>query len=51
MILFIVLLLSAAVRLRALQLVSEPEGLSKLWRNVKDYFYVWPFAYRCGEGR
>ncbi|WP_420438746.1 branched-chain amino acid ABC transporter permease [Candidatus Palauibacter sp.] len=32
-------------------LVFEPEGLSKLWRNVKDYFYVWPFAYRRGEGR
>lgn len=31
-------------------LVFEPEGLSKLWRNVKDYFYVWPFAYRRGEG-
>ena len=32
-------------------LVFEPEGLSKLWRNVKDYFYVWPFAYRRGQGR
>jgi len=30
-------------------LVFEPEGLSKLWRNVKDYFHVWPFAYRRGE--
>ena len=27
-------------------LVFEPEGLAKLWRNVKDYFHVWPFAYR-----
>lgn len=27
-------------------LVFEPEGLAKLWRNVKDYFQVWPFAYR-----
>ena len=27
-------------------LVYEPEGLAKLWRNVKDYFHVWPFAYR-----
>jgi branched-chain amino acid transport system permease protein len=31
-------------------LVFEPEGLSKMWRNVKDYFHVWPFAYRRGEG-
>ncbi len=31
-------------------LVFEPEGLSKLWRNVKDYFHVWPFAYRRGNG-
>lgn len=30
-------------------LVFEPEGLSKLWRNVKDYFHVWPFAYRRGD--
>jgi branched-chain amino acid transport system permease protein len=27
-------------------LLFEPEGLSKMWRNVKDYFYLWPFAYR-----
>ena len=27
-------------------LVFEPEGLAKLWRNVKDYFHVWPFGYR-----
>lgn len=26
-------------------LVLEPEGLAKLWRNVKDYFRVWPFSY------
>ena len=26
-------------------LVVEPEGLNKLWRNVKDYFRVWPFPY------
>ena len=26
-------------------LVVEPEGLNKLWRNIKDYFRVWPFAY------
>ena len=30
-------------------LVFEPEGLSKMWRNVKDYFHVWPFAYRRGD--
>jgi len=27
-------------------LIFEPRGLSKLWDNVKDYFHVWPFAYR-----
>lgn len=32
-------------------LIFEPEGLSKMWRNVKDYFHVWPFAYRRGESR
>lgn len=26
-------------------LIIEPEGLSRLWRNIKDYFYVWPFSY------
>ncbi len=26
-------------------LVLEPEGLAKLWRDIKDYFYVWPFSY------
>lgn len=26
-------------------LILEPEGLARLWRNVKDYFRVWPFAY------
>lgn len=26
-------------------LVFEPEGLAKLWRNVKDYFRLWPFSY------
>jgi branched-chain amino acid transport system permease protein len=26
-------------------LVLEPQGLAKLWRNVKDYFSVWPFSY------
>ena len=32
-------------------LIFEPRGLSKLWGNVKDYFHVWPFAYRRGEDR
>lgn len=26
-------------------LILEPEGLARLWRNVKDYFRVWPFSY------
>ena len=26
-------------------LIFEPEGLAKLWRNVKDYFRLWPFSY------
>jgi branched-chain amino acid transport system permease protein len=26
-------------------LVVEPEGLNRLWRNVKNYFRVWPFSY------
>jgi branched-chain amino acid transport system permease protein len=26
-------------------LVVEPEGLNRLWRNVRNYFRVWPFAY------
>jgi len=26
-------------------LVVEPEGLNRLWRNVRSYFRVWPFAY------
>jgi branched-chain amino acid transport system permease protein len=26
-------------------LVLEPDGLNKLWNNVKDYFRVWPFPY------
>lgn len=24
-------------------LIFEPEGIVKLWRNVKDYFRLWPF--------
>ena len=26
-------------------LIIEPEGLSKLWKNIKDYFRLWPFSY------
>jgi branched-chain amino acid transport system permease protein len=26
-------------------LVLEPEGLNRLWRNIRSYFRVWPFAY------
>ncbi|MFZ1709832.1 MAG: branched-chain amino acid ABC transporter permease, partial [Anaerolineae bacterium] len=26
-------------------LVFEPEGIAKLWRDVKDYFRLWPFSY------
>jgi branched-chain amino acid transport system permease protein len=26
-------------------LVAEPEGLNRLWRNIRNYFRVWPFAY------
>jgi branched-chain amino acid transport system permease protein len=26
-------------------LVLEPEGLNRLWRNMRSYFRVWPFSY------
>jgi branched-chain amino acid transport system permease protein len=26
-------------------LVAEPEGLNRLWRNVRNYFRYWPFSY------
>jgi branched-chain amino acid transport system permease protein len=26
-------------------LVVEPEGLSKLWLNIRNYFRVWPFSH------
>jgi branched-chain amino acid transport system permease protein len=26
-------------------LIVEPEGLNRLWRNVRSYFRVWPFSY------
>src|SRR5207248_5227492 len=25
-------------------LVVEPEGLNRLWRNIRNYFRVWPFS-------
>ena len=26
-------------------LIFEPEGLAKIWRDIKDYFRLWPFSY------
>jgi branched-chain amino acid transport system permease protein len=26
-------------------LIFEPQGLAKIWRNIKDYFRLWPFSY------
>jgi len=26
-------------------LVLEPDGLNKLWQNIRNYFRVWPFSY------
>jgi branched-chain amino acid transport system permease protein len=26
-------------------LVVEPEGLNRLWRNIRNYLRVWPFSY------
>ena len=26
-------------------LIFEPEGLNKMWKNLKDYFRLWPFSY------
>jgi branched-chain amino acid transport system permease protein len=23
----------------------EPEGLNKLWQNIRNYFRVWPFSH------
>lgn len=28
-----------------LTLILEPEGIQKIWRNIKDYFRLWPFNY------
>ncbi|MBT6312368.1 MAG: branched-chain amino acid ABC transporter permease, partial [Alphaproteobacteria bacterium] len=26
-------------------LIMEPEGLNRLWINIRNYFRVWPFSY------
>ena len=26
-------------------LIVEPDGLNRLWRNIRNYFRIWPFAY------
>ena len=26
-------------------MIFEPQGLARIWRNVKDYFRLWPFPY------
>src|SRR5579864_9144791 len=26
-------------------LVVEPDGLARLWRNIRNYFRIWPFSY------
>jgi branched-chain amino acid transport system permease protein len=26
-------------------LIVEPEGLYRLWRNIRSYFRMWPFSY------
>src|SRR5216683_667450 len=26
-------------------LIAEPEGLARLWENIKRYFRLWPYAY------
>lgn len=26
-------------------LIVEPEGLARLWRNIRNYFRTWPFSY------
>jgi branched-chain amino acid transport system permease protein len=26
-------------------LIAEPEGLYRLWRNIRSYFRLWPFSY------
>lgn len=26
-------------------LIVEPDGLNRLWRNIRSYVRIWPFAY------
>ena len=26
-------------------LIVEPDGMNRLWRNIRSYFRIWPFAY------
>jgi branched-chain amino acid transport system permease protein len=26
-------------------LIFEPEGINRIWKNIKDYFRLWPFSY------
>jgi branched-chain amino acid transport system permease protein len=26
-------------------LIAEPEGLARMWENVKRYFRLWPYSY------
>lgn len=26
-------------------LIAEPDGLNRLWQNIRNYFRVWPFSY------
>lgn len=26
-------------------LIFEPAGIARIWRNIKDYFRLWPFSY------
>ena len=30
---------------RAPVLIVEPDGLARLWRNIRNYFRLWPFSY------
>ena len=34
-----------SARLIIFFLIVEPEGLNRLWRNIRSYFRVWPFSY------
>ena len=32
-------------------LVMEPEGLNRLWRNIRNYFRMWPFSVLTGGNK